>query len=119
MLSRLVTAHLKRYPRLTGALVLLQLLSVAASLYLPSLNADVIDKGVTVGDTETSIDRLVAAFQELARERRPPIALSTELRASGAAIYSIACTPSPSGTRSARSPPLCIMTPSMSWSANA
>lgn len=51
MLSRLVTAHLKRYPRLTGALVLLQLLSVAASLYLPSLNADVIDKGVTVGDT--------------------------------------------------------------------
>lgn len=51
MLSRLVTRHLRKYPQLTVALILLQLLSVVASLYLPSLNADIIDKGVTRGDT--------------------------------------------------------------------
>lgn len=52
MLSRLVAAHIRRYPRLAAALIVLQLLSVVMSLYLPSLNADIIDKGVTRGDTE-------------------------------------------------------------------
>lgn len=51
MLSRLVRRHLQRYPQLTVAILVLQIISVAASLYLPSLNADIIDKGVTRGDT--------------------------------------------------------------------
>ena len=51
MLSRLVKRHLQRYPQLTVAILVLQIISVAASLYLPSLNADIIDKGVTRGDT--------------------------------------------------------------------
>lgn len=51
MLSRLVTAHIRRYPRLAAALIVLQLLSVVMSLYLPSLNADIIDNGVVRGDT--------------------------------------------------------------------
>lgn len=51
MLLRQLTAHLKRYRGLVAALVLWQLLSVAASLYLPAINADIIDRGVTRGDT--------------------------------------------------------------------
>lgn len=51
MLLRLITAHLRRYRGLFAALLALQLLSVITSLYLPSLNADIIDRGVTLGDT--------------------------------------------------------------------
>lgn len=50
MLTRLIVSHLRRYPQLTAALVVLQLCSVITSLYLPSLNASLIDRGVTTGD---------------------------------------------------------------------
>ncbi|GAB3587400.1 ABC transporter ATP-binding protein [Calidifontibacter terrae] len=51
MLLRQVRAHLTRYPGLVAALVLWQLVSVIASLYLPTLNAHIIDQGVSQGDT--------------------------------------------------------------------
>jgi ATP-binding cassette subfamily B multidrug efflux pump len=51
MLIRLLRAYLRPYSRWLLALVVLQLLGTIASLYLPALNADVIDYGVVKGDT--------------------------------------------------------------------
>jgi ATP-binding cassette subfamily B multidrug efflux pump len=51
MLIRLLRAHLRPYSRWLLALVVLQLLGTIAALYLPALNADVIDYGVVKGDT--------------------------------------------------------------------
>ncbi|WP_265523662.1 ABC transporter ATP-binding protein [Oerskovia flava] len=51
MLLRLLTTSLRPYRGLVVALLVLQLLATMASLYLPSLNADIIDQGVTQGDT--------------------------------------------------------------------
>ena len=51
MLLRLLRTHLEPYKGLLSLVVLLQLVGTIASLYLPSLNADIIDKGVARGDT--------------------------------------------------------------------
>ncbi|MFE4608677.1 ABC transporter ATP-binding protein [Streptomyces niveus] len=51
MLLRLLRTHLVPYKRAIGLLVALQLLQTCASLYLPTLNADIIDNGVVKGDT--------------------------------------------------------------------
>ncbi|MFE1949430.1 ABC transporter ATP-binding protein [Streptomyces sp. NPDC059524] len=51
MLIRLLRAHLSPYKKPIGLLVLLQFLQTCASLYLPTLNADIIDNGVVEGDT--------------------------------------------------------------------
>ena len=51
MLIRLLRTHLRPYRRLLLVLVGLQAVQAIASLYLPFLNADVIDKGVMRGDT--------------------------------------------------------------------
>ena len=51
MLLRLLRAHLAPYKRPIALLVALQLLQTCATLYLPTLNADIIDKGVVKGDT--------------------------------------------------------------------
>jgi len=51
MLMRLLRGHLRPYRRPLLAVVGLQLVSTMASLYLPSLNADIIDRGVVTGDT--------------------------------------------------------------------
>ncbi|MGI8577908.1 MAG: ABC transporter ATP-binding protein [Nocardioidaceae bacterium] len=51
MLLSLMRAHLRPYARLLAAVVALQLVGTMASLYLPSLNADIIDNGVITGDT--------------------------------------------------------------------
>ncbi|WP_436776747.1 ABC transporter ATP-binding protein [Yinghuangia sp. YIM S09857] len=50
MLIKLVRAHLRPYRGAIGLLVLLQLVQTSATLYLPTLNADIIDKGVVRGD---------------------------------------------------------------------
>ncbi|MBF6220781.1 ABC transporter ATP-binding protein [Nocardia abscessus] len=50
MLTRLLRTHLQPYRAQLAAVVVLQLISVIAMLYLPSLNADLIDNGVTKGD---------------------------------------------------------------------
>ncbi|WP_306321762.1 MULTISPECIES: ABC transporter ATP-binding protein [unclassified Streptomyces] len=51
MLIRLLRTHLSPYKKPIGLLVLLQFLQTCASLYLPTLNADIIDNGVVNGDT--------------------------------------------------------------------
>ncbi|MFF9216395.1 ABC transporter ATP-binding protein [Streptomyces viridosporus] len=51
MLIRLLRAHLRPYKRPIALLVLLQFLQTCASLYLPTLNADIIDDGVVQGDS--------------------------------------------------------------------
>lgn len=51
MLFRLLRQYLAPYKGLLTAVVVLQLIGSIASLYLPSLNADIIDNGVAKGDT--------------------------------------------------------------------
>lgn len=52
MLGRLLTRYLRPYRRLIAGVLVFQFASVLATLYLPSLNADIIDEGVARGDTE-------------------------------------------------------------------
>jgi ATP-binding cassette subfamily B protein len=51
MLLTLLREYLRPYRRLLLAVVVLQLVGTMASLYLPSLNADIIDNGIAKGDT--------------------------------------------------------------------
>ncbi|MFI6009006.1 ABC transporter ATP-binding protein [Streptomyces sp. NPDC051243] len=51
MLIRLLRTYLRPYRKPIGWLVLLQFLQTCATLYLPTLNADIIDTGVVNGDT--------------------------------------------------------------------
>ena len=50
MLVRLLRTHLRPYARPLLAVLVLQLVGTAAVLYLPSLNADIIDRGVARAD---------------------------------------------------------------------
>jgi ATP-binding cassette subfamily B multidrug efflux pump len=51
MLVRVLRNYLRPYRRWLSYVVALQLISTLAALYLPSLNADIIDSGVARGDT--------------------------------------------------------------------
>ncbi|MFF0199601.1 ABC transporter ATP-binding protein [Streptomyces sp. NPDC005017] len=51
MLIRLLRTYLSPYRKPIALLVLLQFLQTCATLYLPTLNADIIDNGVVRGDT--------------------------------------------------------------------
>lgn len=51
VLIRLLRSHLAPYRRPVAVLVLLQLVQTLAALYLPTLNADIIDNGIVKGDT--------------------------------------------------------------------
>lgn len=51
MLIRLLSRRLRAYGALVSVVVVLQLVQAVANLYLPSLNADIIDDGVAQGDT--------------------------------------------------------------------
>src|SRR5580693_5227639 len=51
MLIRLLRTYLRPYRAPMAALVVLQLVQSLATLYLPTLNADIIDNGVVLGDT--------------------------------------------------------------------
>lgn len=52
MLNRLLFTYLRPYRRELSAVLVLQLIGTIASLYLPSLNADIIDYGVARGDND-------------------------------------------------------------------
>ena len=52
MLWTLIKRHIRPYLPSVAAVVVLQLATVLATLYLPSLNADIIDNGVATGDTD-------------------------------------------------------------------
>lgn len=51
MLLALVRRYIRPYRRLVAAVLVFQTLSTLASLYLPTLNASLIDDGVAAGDT--------------------------------------------------------------------
>ncbi|WP_232716942.1 ABC transporter ATP-binding protein [Gordonia metallireducens] len=51
MLTQLISTYLRRYRINIVMVVTLQFVATAAMLYLPSLNADIIDNGVATGDT--------------------------------------------------------------------
>src|ERR1700712_2534128 len=51
MLIHLLKTYLKRYRKVLTYVVGLQIVATAAALTLPTLNADIIDKGVLTGDT--------------------------------------------------------------------
>ncbi len=51
MLGKLLLRYLGAYKWWLAAILVFQFLSAMASLYLPRLNADIIDKGVSTGDT--------------------------------------------------------------------
>ena len=57
MLVRLLQRSLRPYARPLLAVVVLQLVGTAAVLYLPSLNADIIDEGVARPTPATSCAR--------------------------------------------------------------
>jgi ATP-binding cassette subfamily B protein len=52
MLVRILREYLQPYKKPMAIVVALQLVGTIASLYLPSLNADIIDNGVVRGDTD-------------------------------------------------------------------
>ena len=51
MLIRLLRRHLRPYTGTVVVVLLLQLVATIASLWLPTLNADIIDNGIAKGDT--------------------------------------------------------------------
>src|SRR5689334_6130161 len=51
MLMRLIREHLRPYRRQIAIIVGLQFIGTVVMLYLPTINADIIDKGVVNGDT--------------------------------------------------------------------
>ncbi|MBT2505036.1 ABC transporter ATP-binding protein [Streptomyces sp. ISL-98] len=51
MLIRLLRGRLRPYARTIALVVVLQLAQILATLYLPNLNADIINNGVLTGDT--------------------------------------------------------------------
>jgi len=52
MLVQILRRYLKPYTREIAIVVVLQTIGTIAALYLPSLNADLIDNGVVLGDTD-------------------------------------------------------------------
>jgi ATP-binding cassette subfamily B protein len=52
VLAKLLVRYLRPYAWLLAGVLLFQFASAIASLYLPSLNADIIDNGLAQGDTE-------------------------------------------------------------------
>jgi ATP-binding cassette subfamily B protein len=69
MLYRLVRTYLTPYAPMLGVLLVLQLVATLASLYLPSLNGQIIDEGVAVGDTafilRTGLVMLAVSFVQI------------------------------------------------------
>lgn len=55
MLLALLRQYIQPYRRLVAVLMVLQLISTLASLYLPTVNATIIDEGVAKGDTATIV----------------------------------------------------------------
>ncbi|UZX02048.1 ABC transporter ATP-binding protein [Arthrobacter sp. CDRTa11] len=70
MLLTLIRRYSKPYMPYIVAVIVLQLASTIAALYLPSLNAQIIDEGVSRGDTDfiwrTGVVMLLVAFVQVA-----------------------------------------------------
>ncbi|MBN9376036.1 MAG: ABC transporter ATP-binding protein, partial [Cellulomonas sp.] len=92
MLVRLLREHLRPYAGTALAVVALQIVQVVATLYLPSLNADIIDKGVAAGNTHeiwrlggimlaVSLAQVVCAIGAVYLGSRTAMALGRDMRA--------------------------------------
>ncbi|GAA3395258.1 ABC transporter ATP-binding protein [Cryptosporangium minutisporangium] len=92
MLITLLRAHLRPYRRPLAVVVLLQLLQTLAMLYLPTLNADIIDRGVVTGDTDyivrtggvmlaVSLGQIVCAIGAVYVGAKVAMALGRDVRA--------------------------------------
>ncbi|MFC5722615.1 ABC transporter ATP-binding protein [Streptomyces gamaensis] len=92
MLVRLLRAYLRPYQRPIALIVLLQLVQTLATLYLPTLNADIIDGGVVQGDTgyilryggfmlAVTLVQIVCAIGAVYYGARTSMALGRDLRA--------------------------------------
>jgi ATP-binding cassette subfamily B multidrug efflux pump len=93
MLIRLLRAFLRPYKRTIALVVLLQFLQTLATLYLPTLNADIIDNGVIKGDTGyimrvggmmlgVTLAQIVCAIAAVYFGARTAMALGRDVRAS-------------------------------------
>ena len=93
MLIRLLRAHLGPYTRPIAYLVVLQLIQTIATLYLPTLNADIIDNGVVKGDTSyilqtggimlaVTVAQVLCAIGAVFFGARTAMALGRDVRAS-------------------------------------
>jgi ATP-binding cassette subfamily B protein len=91
MLVRLLREHLRPYAGTALVVVALQIVQVVATLYLPSLNADIIDKGVAVGNTNeiwrlggvmlaVSLAQVVCAIGAVYLGARTAMALGRDMR---------------------------------------
>ena len=92
MLIRLLRHRLRPYGRLVAVVVVLQLVQAVANLYLPSLNADIIDDGVAQGDTAVilrlgglmlaiTLVQVVAAIGAVYAGARVAMSIGRDLRA--------------------------------------
>ncbi|MBF6053874.1 multidrug ABC transporter ATPase [Streptomyces eurocidicus] len=92
MLVRLMRAYLRPHSRPIAMVVLLQLVQTLATLYLPTLNADIIDNGVVKGDTGyilglggwmlgVTVVQVVCAIGAVYYGARTAMALGRDLRA--------------------------------------
>jgi ATP-binding cassette, subfamily B, multidrug efflux pump len=92
MLIRLLRARLRPYTRPIALVVALQLVQTLATLYLPTLNADIIDNGVVKGDTghilrvsgvmlSITLVQIVCAVAAVYFGARTAMALGRDLRA--------------------------------------
>ncbi|MEU6057848.1 ABC transporter ATP-binding protein [Streptomyces sp. NPDC047097] len=92
MLRQLLRNHLGPYRRPMALLVALQFLQTCATLYLPTLNADIIDHGVVRGDTgyvlrfgavmvAVSVAQVVCSIGAVRLSARTAAALGRDVRA--------------------------------------
>jgi ATP-binding cassette subfamily B protein len=93
VLIRLLRSHLRPYQKPIVLLVLLQLVQTIATLYLPTLNADIIDSGVVKGDTgyimrvggvmlAVSVLQVICAIGAVYFGARTAMAVGRDIRAS-------------------------------------
>ncbi|MEU8828685.1 ABC transporter ATP-binding protein [Streptomyces sp. NPDC048636] len=92
MLVRLIRAYLRPHTRTIALIVLLQLVQTLATLYLPALNADIIDGGVVKGDSgyilrigglmiAVTLVQIVCAIGAVYFSARTAMALGRDVRA--------------------------------------
>jgi ATP-binding cassette, subfamily B, multidrug efflux pump len=92
MLLRLLSQYSRRYSVALVIVVVLQLISTIASLYLPTLNADIIDHGVATGDTAyimqtggwmllVSLIQIIATITAVYFSARSAMGMGRDLRA--------------------------------------
>ena len=92
VLIPLLRTHLRPHRRLLVAVVVLQVVQTIASLYLPRLNAEIIDRGVATGDRDVIVStgvvmlgvtlvQVVATIAAVRFGARAAMALGRDLRA--------------------------------------